>query len=280
MHHTCMKIKMTTTCAWPSYWWRKFIDPLFSQDYLPHQWKKRPPLWQDPTATRRQGTAQASGKFRFWTERQKVEVPRNIISKLSQERNLRTFIWNIITYLPRSSRRERLTWIFHYNLWPLSALVEDIPVLQICESSLERHQVCGHREGENFGSPSFPWIGQDWTQTFGFFSLEPHRIWQPIHTKGPLHRKLLLNFGVAGHVSDDPDAMCAKMTFPHHHDIHTFHRMHNVNRIPTGPDATWPNPSEICVRLFKHLLFDTRGYSVQKPGPHHLDTNHFCPVDA
>ena len=44
------------------------------------------------------------------------------------------------------------------------------------------------------------------------------------------------------------------MAFHQSHDMQAFYRMHNVNRLPTGPHTPWPNTAEMGVRLFKKLL--------------------------
>ena len=49
-------------------------------------------------------------------------------------------------------------------------------------------------------------------------------------------------------------AICADMAFQHPHDVQTFYRMHDVKRLPTGTRTPWPNRGEMGVRLFKKLL--------------------------
>ena len=52
----------------------------------------------------------------------------------------------------------------------------------------------------------------------------------------------------------NPKAVCADMAFHHPHDMQASYRMHNVKRIPTGPQTPWPNRAEMGVRLFKKFL--------------------------
>ena len=52
----------------------------------------------------------------------------------------------------------------------------------------------------------------------------------------------------------NPNVNCADMAFHYLHDMQAFYRMHNVNRIPTGPHTPWPNRAEMGVRLFKKFL--------------------------
>ena len=44
------------------------------------------------------------------------------------------------------------------------------------------------------------------------------------------------------------------MAFHHPHVMQTFHRMHNVKRLLTGPHTPLPNQAEMGVRLFKKFL--------------------------
>ena len=52
----------------------------------------------------------------------------------------------------------------------------------------------------------------------------------------------------------NPKATCADMASHQPHDMQAFYRMHNVKRLPTGPHTSWPNRTEMGVRLFKKLF--------------------------
>ena len=52
----------------------------------------------------------------------------------------------------------------------------------------------------------------------------------------------------------NPKAICADMAIHQPHDMQAFYRMHDVKRLPTGPHTTWPNRTEMGVRLFKKFL--------------------------
>ena len=52
----------------------------------------------------------------------------------------------------------------------------------------------------------------------------------------------------------NPGASCADMVFHHPHDMHEFYRMHNIERLRTGPHTPCPNRAEMGVRLFKKFL--------------------------
>ena len=52
----------------------------------------------------------------------------------------------------------------------------------------------------------------------------------------------------------NPKAVCAEKAVHHPHDMQAFYRMHNVERLPTGPHTPWPNRAEMGVRLFKKFL--------------------------
>ena len=74
----------------------------------------------------------------------------------------------------------------------------------------------------------------------------------------------------------NPRAICADMAF---HDMQAFHRLHNIERLPTGPHTPWTNRAEMGVRLCKKFLS-----ALVDPSSKNLDQTNFtdrsCPVDA
>ena len=45
----------------------------------------------------------------------------------------------------------------------------------------------------------------------------------------------------------NPKAICAEKAVHHPHDMQALHRTHNVKRLPTVPNTTWPNRAEMGV---------------------------------
>ena len=78
----------------------------------------------------------------------------------------------------------------------------------------------------------------------------------------------------------NPKAICADMAFHHPHEMQASYRMHNVKRIPTGPQTPWPQPSRNGCTTVQEISLGTRGYSFHKPELDHSGTDHSCPIDA
>ena len=145
-----------------------------------------------------QGTHASEQRIpRFWAKAE-GEALRNIMSKLSEERNLRDLHLKHY-HMSTAQLKTRTT---HMDIPgnfsdPYQHVVQTCPFWNSVKPRLERSRVSGLR-AEEFGDLIFLDHGsaQIGDKTFGFLFvwMEPHHICQPIHAATvPLHRKFLLS---------------------------------------------------------------------------------------
>ena len=203
------------------------------------------------------------------------EAIRNIIHKLTDERNLRD-IHLKHNHMSTAQCKKRTTHLdILVKIYDLDHHVvkKTCPFCNSMKPRPDRSRLCGLRAGE-LGS----WINKKWKQnlyiSFLFFldgstsdlTANPCKSTSPSEVISKLH-ELMDTFQM------NPKAICADMAFHHPRDMQAFYRMHNVKRLPTGPHTRWPNRTEMGVRLFKKFLFaleDTAPQNLDHPTRSHL----------
>ena len=210
------------------------------------------PVWQDPTATLEQ---EVSGDSRERAEDASIlgrqtegEALRNIINKLSEERNLRDlhlkhYHMSTAQFQKRTTHLDIAGFCFDLD----QHVVKTRPFCNSVKPRPERSRVSG-LWAEEFG---------DLTFLEGFLIVldgatshltpYPCKSTSPSEVVAELH-ECMDTFKM------NPMAICAGMAFHQPHDMQAFYRMHIVKRLPTGPPTPWSNRTEMGVRLFKKFL--------------------------
>ena len=148
----------------------------------------------------------------------------------------------------------------------------------------DRTRVSGFR-AEEFGELILlDMCRQKWeTKPLDFFlsRMERDHIWQHIHAKVRLHRKLFPNFPSGWTLCRWIRKQCVQTWLS---TILTICRPSiestTKRHFPTRPHAPWPNRAEMGVRLFKKFSSGIRGYGLEKSGPDHSGTSYSCALDA
>ena len=184
------------------------------------------------TRNSREGTEDVS----ILSKNSEGEALRNMINKLSDERNLKDLH------------------LKHYHM--STEQFEKRTTLGRSCKKLSRERTSGRRElGDliflHHGSAK---IGD---KTFGFLIVldgaTSHLTAYPCKSTSPSEVISKLHEWIDT-FQMNPKAICADMAYHQPHDIQAFYRMHNVKRLPTGPHTPWPNRAEMGVRLFKKFL--------------------------
>ena len=221
------------------------------------------PVWRDPPAPLEQDV---SGNSRERSEEVSIlcrvpdgEALRNIIHKLSDERNLRELHLKHY-HMSTAPFKKRTTYLNIpgkvYDLY--QHVVKTCPFCISTKPRPDRSRVSGIR-AEEFGDPIFLDHGstKNGDKTFGFLIIldgaTSHLTTYPCKSISPSEVISKLHDWMDT-FQMNPKAICADMAFHHPHDMQVFYRMHNVKRLPTGPHTPWPNRAEMGVRLFKKFL--------------------------
>ena len=224
--------------------------------------RKGPPVWQDPTATLEQEVSRDSREraedTSILSRKAEGEALRNIMGKLSEERNLRDLHLKHY-HMCTAQFKKRTTHLDipgKYDFY--QHVVKTCPFCNSVRPRPERSRVSGLR-AEEFGDLIFLDHGSAkiGDKTFGFLIVldgaTSHLTAYPCKSTSPSEvtaerHEWMDTFQM------NPKAICADMAFHHPHDMQAFYRMHNEKRIPTGPHTPWPNRAEMGVRLFKKFL--------------------------
>ena len=183
------------------------------------------------------------------------EALRNIINKLSDERNVKDLDLKHY-HMSTAQLNNRSTHLDSpgnfYDLF--QHVVKTCPFCNSTKPRPERSRVNGLR-AEEFGDLIFSDHGSAKIEdkTFGFMivldgatshlTANPCKSTSPSEVISKLHEwtdTLQMN----------PKANCADMAFHHRHDMQAFYRQRNVQRrSPTRPHTPWPNRAQMGVRL-------------------------------
>ena len=199
------------------------------------------------------------GRTHLLAEKAEGEALRNIISKLSEERNLRDLHLKHC-HMSTAQFKKRTTQLDipgkFYDFY--QHVVKTCPFCIFLKPRPERSRVSGLRAEEfgdliclDHGSAKFG------DKTFGFLIIldgaTPHLTAYPCKSTSTSEVIAKIHEWMDT-FQMNPKAICADVAFHHPHDMQAFHRMHIGKRIPTGPHAPWPNRAEMGVRLFKEFL--------------------------
>ena len=221
------------------------------------QKRKGPPVLQDPTAFLKQQVSRDSREREeetsIWGKKSYGEALRNIINKLSDDRNLKDF--HLKHYQMSTAQFKKRT--THLDIPGRTHDVHQhlVKTCPFCNSIKPRCCRVSGLRAEEFGDSSF------WTMDRQ--TLEK-KLWISdcfgwSHTACLCRRtspseRISELFGWMDTFQMNPKAIFADMAIHRPHDMQAFYRMHNVKRLPTGPHTSWPNRAEMGVRLFKKFL--------------------------